>query len=77
MARSLKKGPFVDSKLVKKSKTRLIPGSGVDLVKFKPVITAKKDNFVFLLISRLLKDKGIYEFINAVRIIKENNPDLL
>ncbi len=48
---------FLDKKLVKKSKSRLIPGSGVDLERFKPSeSTVKNDKFVFLLISRLLSD---------------------
>lgn len=66
---------FLDNKLVKKSKSRLIPGSGVDLEKFKPFKSInKKNKFVFLLIARLLRDKGIYEFINAIRIVKKHYP---
>ena len=61
---------FIDNKLVHKSKTDLLPGSGVDLNKFIPI---KKDDdrvVKFLLIARLLKDKGILEFIEAIKIIK-------
>ena len=67
---------FVENKLVSKVKTDLLPGSGVDLNKFLPV--EKKDNGVlkFLLIARLLKDKGVSEYIEAIRIIKNRYQDI-
>jgi len=69
---------FLDNKLVRKPKSRLIPGSGVDLDRFKPFKPIiKKDKFVFLLIARLLRDKGVYEFIDAIRMIKKNSPEIL
>lgn len=67
---------FLKKKLIRKSKTELIPGSGVDLNKFKFVPIGKnKKKFVFLLVARLLKDKGIYEYIEAIRIIKKKYPN--
>ena len=69
---------FLHNKLICKSKSTLLPGSGVDLEKFKFSTTAvQKDKFVFLLISRLLRDKGIYEYIDAIRIIKRRYPEKL
>ena len=69
---------FLQNKLICKSKSALLPGSGVDLEKFKFSTTAvQKDKFVFLLISRLLRDKGIYEYIEAIRIIKRRYPEKL
>jgi len=69
---------FLEKKLISNSSIELLPGSGVDLNKFKfnPVIP-NKDTFVFLMISRLLKDKGIYEYIDAIKIIKNKYPDQL
>lgn len=61
---------FLDLKLVKSKITALLPGSGVDTDKFKPVHTPKKDHFTFLVISRLLIDKGIYEYIEAIKLLK-------
>ena len=67
---------FLQNKLICKSKSAVLPGSGVDLEKFKFSTTAvQKDKFVFLLISRLLRDKGIYEYIEAIRIIKRRYPE--
>ena len=69
---------FLDNKLVRKHKSRLIPGSGVDLKRFKPFKPIiQKGKFVFLLVARLLRDKGIYEFIDAIGIIKKNHPEAL
>ena len=67
---------FVDEKLVQKDKCEVLPGSGVDIEKFKPV--EKKDNgvFKFLLISRMLWAKGIKDFIDAAKIIKEKYHDV-
>jgi glycosyltransferase involved in cell wall biosynthesis len=63
---------FIDKNLISKSKAELLPGSGVDLKKFKYIpINKNSSKFVFLLVARLLKDKGIIEYIEAIRIIKK------
>jgi glycosyltransferase involved in cell wall biosynthesis len=45
----------------------LIPGSGVDLSKFKNIIT--QDNHSVILPARLLIDKGVNEFVQAAKIL--------
>ncbi len=61
---------FIGEKLVKRNKSDILPGSGVDINKFKPEIYKKEDNiFKFLLISRMLWDKGIGEYVEAGKII--------
>lgn len=78
---------FLDSSLVKEEITDLVPGSGVDTVHFvskkeEKINFGQRDElleidekpFVFLLIARLLYDKGILEYIEAVRILREKNP---
>ncbi len=62
---------FLDLKLVKSKITALLPGSGVNTQKFKPTARANHKHFQFLVISRLLIDKGIYEYIDAIKILKE------
>ena len=55
----------------------LLPGSGVDIKKFAPRKEENKsDKFVFLMISRLIKDKGVMEYIEAARIIKLKYPEV-
>lgn len=72
----------------------LLPGSGVDLDAFNEDLYSKQPEqpFTFILIARLLKEKGIFEYIHAARltlkdypgtkfllmgIIDENNPSSL
>ena len=51
----------------------LLPGSGIDLKKFNTnqVFIKKKDELVFILVSRMLWSKGIYEFYKAAKNIKK------
>jgi glycosyltransferase involved in cell wall biosynthesis len=58
--------------LIQKNIVRLIPGSGVDVNLFKRKSLKKK---IVLFPARLLKNKGIYEFVGAAKIIKEQIPD--
>lgn len=61
---------FLDRKLVPAHTVDLLPGSGIDLEKFKPVSFTRNKQFTFLLISRLITDKGIHEYIDAVKKLK-------
>lgn len=61
---------FVDKNIVKSKITVLLPGSGVDLEKFKPAPFKRNERFTFLLIARLLFDKGIMEYAEAIRILR-------
>ena len=62
---------FVKNKLVENNKTDLLAGSGIDTKRFKPLKKEYQDGkFRFLFIARLVKDKGIIEYIEAIRIIK-------
>ena len=63
---------FTYNNLVDKNKIDLLPGSGVDLKKFVPSQTKTLNNkIIFLVIARLLKDKGIVEYIEAIKIIQK------
>ena len=54
--------------------TLRIMGSGIDLKRF--VQTPLSDGkMVFLLIARLLADKGIREYFSAARIVRQSNSD--
>ncbi len=68
---------FVELKLVQPEQTALLPGSGIDLVQFRPKQTKSPQPGApcFLLIARLLWDKGVGEFIDAARIVKIRFPD--
>lgn len=49
----------------------LVNGSGVDLEEFRPAPFPKK--LTFLLTARLLRDKGIYEYMAAARQVKRRH----
>lgn len=59
---------FVDAGWVDPERAEVIPGSGVDLEKFKPTIK-KHDKIRFLMSSRLIKSKGVLEYIEAARVV--------
>lgn len=61
---------FVNKRLVPAHSADLLPGSGIDLKRFTPKPFARNKEFTFLLISRLITDKGIFEFVEAVRKLK-------
>lgn len=53
---------------------RLLPGSGVSLERYPLVPYPVSEDFQFLFISRVLKEKGIFEFVDAAREIKKKHP---
>jgi glycosyltransferase involved in cell wall biosynthesis len=68
---------FTDQKLVRAESARLLPGSGIDLNRFRPVGKSDaKGQFRFLLIARLLRDKGVLEFVEAARLIRKAHPTI-
>ena len=62
---------FDELNIVKHAKSGLLPGSGINTAEYFPEIYLKHKPFKFLLIARLLKDKGIYEYAKASQILKE------
>ena len=60
---------FIDAKLVEEKKTKLLPGSGIDTQKYSPKPSNhKSDEVKFLLIARLVRDKGIIEYVEAAKM---------
>ena len=63
---------FISKKFVHKNNAQRIPGSGVDHEYYKPIYIKTTDNiFRFLFISRLIKDKGILEYVEASKKLKQ------
>jgi len=66
---------FRNKKIISSRKpVAIINGSGVDCELFSPVEYPKKISF--LMIARLLYDKGIREYVAAARMIKKIYPDV-
>jgi glycosyltransferase involved in cell wall biosynthesis len=61
---------FTKLNLVHEYKAEMVPGSGVNLNRFFPQDKKTQTPFTFLLVSRILKDKGINEYIEAIKILK-------
>ncbi len=67
---------FVIHRFVSSDKAALIPGSGVDHEYFQPQPKAENKKFTFLFIGRLLKDKGVIEYVEASRMLREERLDI-
>ena len=63
---------LVSRRIVSPSQLALLPGSGVDLVRFSPLLRQPHPGpFRFLYAGRLLADKGLYELIAAFRALRK------
>ena len=65
---------FVRNKMVKKDQIAMLHGSGVNLDTFNIQPLPRK--FGFLFIGRLIKDKGIFEYLGACRDFKKKYKDV-
>ncbi|HEV6966449.1 glycosyltransferase family 4 protein [Roseateles sp.] len=68
---------FVRDGMVTMEKTGLLPGSGIDLHRFQPQpLRSRGGSFRFLLIGRMLRDKGVTEFVEAARRLRPRFPNV-
>ena len=66
---------FIDSACVQACITDLLPGSGINLKHFCPApFPLRPTPFRFLLVARMLWDKGVGEYIDAARSIRHLYP---
>jgi len=66
---------FVSKGIVELSKTHVVNGSGVDLEKYN-VENLPRGGIKFLCLSRLLGEKGLREYAEAAKIVKNKFPDV-
>ena len=64
---------FIQRKLITQTQGVIVEGTGIDLEKFsfKPLKNRKS----FLMIARMLKTKGVFEYCEAARIVKAKYPE--
>ncbi|MFN3471860.1 MAG: glycosyltransferase family 4 protein, partial [Aquificaceae bacterium] len=64
---------FLKKGLIREEKAVIIKGEGINTEFFNPKVCQEKekDTFIFLMVSRLLWDKGVGEFVSAGRLLKE------
>jgi len=68
---------FVNEGLVKVKVAQVLPGSGVNLNEFSMKPLLKKQHVIkFLMISRILKDKGVIEYAAAAKAIRLKNKSI-
>jgi glycosyltransferase involved in cell wall biosynthesis len=67
---------FVQARVVRAEQAGRIPGSGVDLQAFSPAPPPAQEGgkFRFLLVARMLWDKGVGEYVAAARLVRKRFP---
>jgi glycosyltransferase involved in cell wall biosynthesis len=65
---------FLEHRLLPRDNSSLVNGSGVDMQHFAKAELPKDP--IILMVARLLWSKGIREFLEAVRIVKLQHPEL-
>jgi glycosyltransferase involved in cell wall biosynthesis len=65
---------FLNAGRVRDDKVVLLPSEGIDLDRFLPAPPVTSP-IRFLLIARLLREKGLVEFADAARIVRARHPD--
>ena len=68
---------FLSHRLIPPKKAELLPGSGVDCSFFAPsskTARTRADAVTFLLVARLLREKGVEEFVKAARFVRRKFP---
>jgi len=68
---------FVSNGLVRHEVTDRLPGSGIDLARFysAPHDSSPSRGMRFLLVARMLWDKGVGEYVEAARLVRKEYPD--
>lgn len=67
------KDKFVSEGLVSEQKCRIVNGSGVNTERF--ALTDYPEKITFFMLSRVMYSKGIREYLEACKIVKEKYPD--
>lgn len=67
------KEEFIKRRYLKEEKCEVVDGSGVNLERFKRNDLPKEN--VFLMVSRILKQKGVKEYFEAAKVVKKKYPE--
>ncbi len=70
------KNEFIKSNLVKENKIISIAGEGVNTKFFNDEKNISNKNMKFILIARMLWDKGIGEYVEASNLLKQDYPNV-
>ena len=67
---------FIENKLISSNQGVLIKGSGVDCKVFSPSLSDFNKEKIVILPSRMIVEKGIYEFVDAARLLHLEFPNV-
>ena len=65
---------FIESKICSEDNAYVVHGNGINTDYFAQSPLPKKDNV--LLVTRLVKNKGVYEYIDIARRVKQTHPEI-
>lgn len=69
---------YLERRIIQPDQAKIVHGSGVDIDAFSPGKPAQKDKKPTIIFpARFLKDKGIYEFVQAARITKKKHEECM
>ena len=67
---------ILGDKILKPEQTYVLPGAGVNLIEFSPIEYPTNDKPLhFLFVGRIMREKGVDEYFEAIRKIKAIFPD--
>ena len=65
---------FMHQGLLKANLATTVPGTGVDLDAFRP--KAFPETLTFFMAARLMREKGVFHFVEAAKILKQKYPSV-
>ena len=66
---------FLRERMAREDQARLLPGSGIDAAVWAPASDQRPQPRQFLMVTRVVADKGVREFVEAARIVRAAWPD--
>jgi len=65
---------FINYGIIEKGRTYVVPGTGIDVRSFTPDDRSVRAD-VFVMVARLIKEKGVHEYVEAARSLKSKYED--
>ncbi len=70
---TMSRNVFIEKKIVPEELCHIVEGSGVNLDRFRQMpMPAEVHPVVFLLAARLIRDKGVREYVQAAKVVKKS-----
>lgn len=66
---------FINHRIVKNTNISVVPGTGVDVHYFSPSRKQKHKTTIYLVMARMLWEKGIGEFVEAARVLRKKHKE--